>query len=66
MTAHDAALRLAATTRVRVWEALAAQGMAADRTPGSALARVVGDVGVRAGPDGAGAARRSLVAADGH
>jgi ATP-binding cassette subfamily C protein CydCD len=46
MTAHDAALRLAAATRVRVWEALAAQGLAADRTPGSALARVVGDVGV--------------------
>jgi ATP-binding cassette subfamily C protein CydCD len=46
MTAHDAALRLAAVTRVRVWAALAAQGIAADRTPGSALARVVGDVGV--------------------
>ena len=46
MTAHDAALRLAAGTRVRVWSALAAQGLAADRTPGSALARVVGDVGV--------------------
>jgi ATP-binding cassette subfamily C protein CydCD len=46
MTAHDAALRLAAATRVRVWAALAAQGLAADRTPGSALARVVGDVGV--------------------
>ena len=46
MTAHDAALRLAAATRVRVWSALAAQGLAADRTPGSALARVVGDVGV--------------------
>jgi ATP-binding cassette subfamily C protein CydCD len=46
MTAHDAALRLAATTRVRVWSALAAQGIAADRTPGSALARVVGDVGL--------------------
>ena len=46
MTAHDAALGLAATTRVRVWQALAAQGLAADRTPGSALARVVGDVGV--------------------
>ncbi|SOD99312.1 thiol reductant ABC exporter subunit CydC [Blastococcus haudaquaticus] len=46
MTAHDAALRLAAATRVRVWAALAAQGIAADRTPGSALARVVGDVGV--------------------
>jgi ATP-binding cassette subfamily C protein CydCD len=46
MTAHDAALRLAAATRVRVWAALAAQGLAADHTPGSALARVVGDVGV--------------------
>jgi ATP-binding cassette subfamily C protein CydCD len=46
MTAHDAALRLAATTRARVWAALAAQGIAADRTPGSALARVVGDVGI--------------------
>ena len=46
MTAHDAALRLAAATRVRLWAALAAQGLAADRTPGSALARVVGDVGV--------------------
>jgi ATP-binding cassette subfamily C protein CydCD len=46
MTAHDAALRLAATTRVRVWRALAAQGLAADRTPGSALARVVGDIGL--------------------
>ncbi|HET6394259.1 MAG TPA: ATP-binding cassette domain-containing protein, partial [Blastococcus sp.] len=46
LTAHDAALRLAAGTRVRVWAALAAQGIAADRTPGSALARVVGDVGV--------------------
>ena len=46
MTAHDAALRLAAATRVRLWTALARQGLAADRTPGSALARVVGDVGV--------------------
>jgi ATP-binding cassette subfamily C protein CydCD len=46
MTAHDAALRLAAMTRERVWSALARQGLAADRTPGSALARVVGDVGV--------------------
>jgi ATP-binding cassette subfamily C protein CydCD len=44
MTAHDAALRLAADLRLRVWRALAAQGLAADRTPGSALARVVGDV----------------------
>ncbi|WP_244522347.1 thiol reductant ABC exporter subunit CydC [Geodermatophilus africanus] len=46
MTAHDAALRLAADLRVRVWRALAAQGIAADRAPGSALARVVGDVGL--------------------
>jgi ATP-binding cassette subfamily C protein CydCD len=46
MTAHDAALRLAADLRVRVWRALAAQGIAADRTAGSALARVVGDVGL--------------------
>jgi ATP-binding cassette subfamily C protein CydCD len=46
MTAHDAVLRLAAATRVRVWAALAAQGIAADRTPGSAMARVVGDVGL--------------------
>ncbi|RBY75172.1 thiol reductant ABC exporter subunit CydC [Blastococcus sp. TF02-09] len=46
LAAHDAALRLAATTRVRVWRALAAQGLAADRTPGAALARLVGDVGV--------------------
>ncbi|MGY5889863.1 thiol reductant ABC exporter subunit CydC [Geodermatophilus arenarius] len=46
LTAHDAALRTAAGLRVRVWRALAAQGVAADRTPGSALARVVGDVGL--------------------
>jgi ATP-binding cassette subfamily C protein CydCD len=46
MTAHDAALRLAAELRVAVWSALAAQGLAADRSPGSALARVVGDVGL--------------------
>ncbi len=46
LAAHDAALRLAAATRVRVWRALAAQGLAADRTPGAALARVVGDVGL--------------------
>ncbi|UOY01989.1 thiol reductant ABC exporter subunit CydC [Blastococcus sp. PRF04-17] len=46
MTAHDAALRLAADLRVRVWRALAAQGPAADRTPGSALATAIGDVGV--------------------
>src|SRR4051794_40478206 len=46
MTAHDAALRLAAGLRVRVWRGLAAEGIAADRTPGSALARVIGDVGL--------------------
>ncbi|MGY1747571.1 thiol reductant ABC exporter subunit CydC, partial [Blastococcus sp. SYSU D00695] len=46
MAAHDAALRQAASLRVRVWRALARQGIAADRTPGSALARVVGDVGL--------------------
>lgn len=46
LTAHDAALRMAADLRVRVWRVLAAQGVAADRTPGSALARVVGDVGL--------------------
>ncbi|MGY1822105.1 thiol reductant ABC exporter subunit CydC [Geodermatophilus sp. SYSU D00079] len=44
MAAHDAALRLAADLRVRLWAALARQGLAADRTPGSALARVIGDV----------------------
>ncbi|WP_456851040.1 thiol reductant ABC exporter subunit CydC [Geodermatophilus sp. SYSU D00742] len=46
MAAHDAALRMAADLRVRVWRALARQGVTADRTPGSALARVVGDVGL--------------------
>ncbi|MGY2082439.1 thiol reductant ABC exporter subunit CydC [Blastococcus sp. SYSU DS0539] len=46
LASHDAALRQAAGLRVRVWAALAAQGLAADRAPGSALARVVGDVGV--------------------
>jgi ATP-binding cassette subfamily C protein CydCD len=46
LTSHDAALRMATATRVRVWAALAAQGLAADRTPGSAVARVVGDVGI--------------------
>jgi ATP-binding cassette subfamily C protein CydCD len=46
MTAHDAALRHAADLRVRLWTALSRQGVAADRTPGSALARVVGDVSV--------------------
>ncbi|MCA0146821.1 thiol reductant ABC exporter subunit CydC [Blastococcus sp. LR1] len=46
LVSHDAAFRQAAALRVRVWSALARQGLAADRTPGSALARVVGDVGV--------------------
>jgi len=46
LAAHDAALRLAAATRVRVWRAIAAQGLAADRTPGAALARLVGDIGI--------------------
>ncbi|MCV2488135.1 thiol reductant ABC exporter subunit CydC [Geodermatophilus sp. YIM 151500] len=46
LAAHDAALRLADATRVDVWRALAAQGLAADRTPGAALARVVGDIGL--------------------
>jgi ATP-binding cassette subfamily C protein CydCD len=46
LTAHDAALRLAADARVQVWRALARQGVAAERTPGSALGRVVGDVGL--------------------
>ncbi|MCO7222612.1 ATP-binding cassette domain-containing protein, partial [Klenkia sp. PcliD-1-E] len=46
LAAHDAALRLAAGTRVRVWRALARQGLAANRTPGAALARAVGDVGL--------------------
>ncbi|WP_409330748.1 thiol reductant ABC exporter subunit CydC [Trujillonella humicola] len=46
MAAHDAALRHAADLRIRVWRALTAQGIAAERTPGAALARVVGDVGL--------------------
>lgn len=46
LATHDAALRLAARARLRVWSALVAQGPAADRTPGRALARVVGDVGL--------------------
>ncbi len=46
LTAHDAALRMTADLRVRLWRALAAQGPAADRTPGGALARIVGDVGL--------------------
>ncbi len=46
LAGHDAALRLATSTRVRVWDALARQGVAAERTPGHALSRVVGDVGL--------------------
>jgi len=46
LAAHDAAFQLASTTRLRLWRALVAQGPAADRTPGRALARVVGDVGL--------------------
>ncbi|WP_345433646.1 thiol reductant ABC exporter subunit CydC [Modestobacter marinus] len=46
LAGHDAAFRLASDTRLRVWRALVAQGPAADRTPGRALARVVGDVGL--------------------
>ncbi|GAB2935661.1 thiol reductant ABC exporter subunit CydD [Rhodococcus aerolatus] len=46
LATHDAALSLATRTRTRVWSALTAQGPAADRTPGRALARVVGDVGL--------------------
>ncbi|MCZ2839814.1 thiol reductant ABC exporter subunit CydC [Modestobacter sp. VKM Ac-2985] len=46
LAGHDAAFRLASRTRLRVWRALVAQGPAADRTPGRALARVVGDVGL--------------------
>ena len=44
MSAHRAALRLAEQTRLRLWRALTRQGPAADRTPGHALARLVGDV----------------------
>ncbi|WP_241176096.1 thiol reductant ABC exporter subunit CydC [Modestobacter sp. KNN46-3] len=46
LAGHDAAFRLASGTRLQVWRALVAQGPAADRTPGRALARVVGDVGL--------------------
>ena len=46
LASHDAAFRLASDTRLRLWRALVAQGPAADRTPGRALARVVGDVGL--------------------
>jgi len=46
LAGHDAAFQLAGHTRLRLWRALIAQGPAADRTPGRALARVVGDVGL--------------------
>ncbi|MCZ2818577.1 thiol reductant ABC exporter subunit CydC [Modestobacter sp. VKM Ac-2984] len=46
LAGHDAAFQLASGTRLQVWRALVAQGPAADRTPGRALARVVGDVGL--------------------
>ncbi|GAB4079850.1 thiol reductant ABC exporter subunit CydC [Modestobacter muralis] len=46
LASHDAAFQLATRTRLRLWSALIAQGPAADRTPGRALARVVGDVGL--------------------
>ncbi|MGY1856884.1 thiol reductant ABC exporter subunit CydC [Modestobacter sp. SYSU DS0290] len=46
LATHDAAFRLASTTRLQLWRALVAQGPAADRTPGRALARLVGDVGL--------------------
>ncbi|WP_369138998.1 thiol reductant ABC exporter subunit CydC [Modestobacter versicolor] len=46
LAGHDAAFRLASATRLRLWTALVAQGPAADRTPGRALARLVGDVGL--------------------
>ncbi|SDY13546.1 ATP-binding cassette, subfamily C, CydCD [Modestobacter sp. DSM 44400] len=46
LAGHDAALQLAERTRLRLWSALVAQGPAADRTPGRALARLVGDVGI--------------------
>ncbi|WP_448616323.1 thiol reductant ABC exporter subunit CydC [Modestobacter sp. URMC 112] len=46
LAGHDAALQLAQRTRLRLWSALVAQGPAADRTPGRALARLVGDVGL--------------------
>ncbi|MEJ7650243.1 MAG: thiol reductant ABC exporter subunit CydC [Nakamurella sp.] len=46
LAVHDAALTLAERTRVRVWSALAGQGIAAERTPGRALGRIVGDVGL--------------------
>ncbi|QXG76626.1 thiol reductant ABC exporter subunit CydC [Modestobacter sp. L9-4] len=46
LATHDAAFQLAGRTRLQLWSALIAQGPAADRTPGRALARVVGDVGL--------------------
>ncbi|MGY2079285.1 thiol reductant ABC exporter subunit CydC [Modestobacter sp. SYSU DS0657] len=46
LASHDAAFRLASATRLQLWRALVAQGPAADRTPGRALARLVGDVGL--------------------
>ncbi|MGY1839736.1 MULTISPECIES: thiol reductant ABC exporter subunit CydC [unclassified Modestobacter] len=46
LATHDAAFRLASTTRLQLWRALVAQGPAADRTPGRTLARLVGDVGL--------------------
>lgn len=46
LAVHEAALTLAERTRVRVWSALAEQGIAAERTPGRALGRIVGDVGL--------------------
>ncbi|MBY3552847.1 thiol reductant ABC exporter subunit CydC [Modestobacter lapidis] len=46
LAGHDAALQLAQRTRLRLWSALAAQGPAADRSPGRALAHLVGDVGL--------------------
>ncbi|MGY5885116.1 thiol reductant ABC exporter subunit CydC [Modestobacter lacusdianchii] len=46
LASHDAAFRLASDTRLRLWRALIGQGPAADRTPGRALARLVGDVGL--------------------
>ncbi|MGY1843737.1 thiol reductant ABC exporter subunit CydC [Modestobacter sp. SYSU DS0875] len=46
LATHDAAFRLASATRLQLWRALVAQGPAADRTPGRALARLVGDVGL--------------------
>jgi len=44
MSAHGTALRLAESTRLRLWRSLTRQGPAGDRTPGHALARLVADV----------------------